>query len=183
MVTTRAGNVIGGGDWAADRIVPDCVRAWSAGQPVAVRSPMSTRPWQHVLEPLSGYLLLGARLLAEQPGISGEAFNVGPDANVNQTVGQLIEAMAARWEGVKWHVPAGSEDAGREAMLLKLSCDKALFHIQWRATLQFPETVAMTVDWYRTWHEGKQDMLAYTRAQIERYGALAAERGLRWAAK
>ena len=123
VATTRAGNVIGGGDWADDRIVPDCIRAWSAGRPVAVRSPQATRPWQHVLEPLSAYLWLGARLFATQPGLSGEAFNFGPDGNVDQTVAQLIEAMAARWPGVSWEVPQGFEQGGHEAKLLKLSCE------------------------------------------------------------
>jgi CDP-glucose 4,6-dehydratase len=182
MAITRAGNVIGGGDWAADRIVPDCIRAWAAGTSVAVRSPQATRPWQHVLEPLSGYLWVGARLLASQEGLNGQAFNFGPDANVDQTVGQLIEAMSLRWPGVRWHVPEGHELSGREAMLLKLSCDKALFHLKWRAALQFSETVEFTVDWYRSWHEGKVPMYDFSRAQIQRYTDLARNRGIVWAA-
>jgi CDP-glucose 4,6-dehydratase len=181
VAVTRAGNVIGGGDWADDRIVPDCIRAWASGRSVVVRSPQATRPWQHVLEPLSGYLWLGARLLAAQPGLSGEAFNFGPDANVNQTVAQLLEAMEKRWPSVAWHVPEGFEQGGHEATLLKLSCDKVLFHLQWLAVLQFNETVEFTVDWYRKWHDGKVDMYEYTRGQIDRYRDLARERGLTWA--
>jgi CDP-glucose 4,6-dehydratase len=181
IATTRAGNVIGGGDWAQDRIVPDCIRAWSQGESVAVRSPQATRPWQHVLEPLSGYLWLGARLLAGQPALNGEAFNFGPDSRVDQTVGQLIEAMAQRWPAVKWHVPAGREQHGREAMLLKLSCDKALFHLSWHAVLDFAETVEFTIDWYRAWHSGNANMQAYTCDQIERFCVLAGERALPWA--
>jgi CDP-glucose 4,6-dehydratase len=180
VATTRAGNVIGGGDWADDRIVPDCVRAWSTGEPVAVRSPQATRPWQHVLEPLSGYLWLGARLWHRQQGLNGEAFNFGPDAHVNQTVGELIGAMAARWPGVRSHVPEGREDAGHEANLLKLSCDKALFHLNWRAVLQFAETVAFTVDWYRSWNARESDLYDYTLAQIEQYSDLARERQMPW---
>jgi CDP-glucose 4,6-dehydratase len=183
MATTRAGNVIGGGDWADDRIVPDCIRAWSSGQPVAVRSPQATRPWQHVLEPLSGYLWLGARLLEGQPGLSGEAFNFGPDANVDQTVAELIEAMATRWPGVRWHVPKGSEQGGHEATLLKLSCDKVLAQLKWRAALQFRETVEFTVDWYRSWHERQLDMYDYSNRQLDRYCDLAVERGLPWASR
>jgi CDP-glucose 4,6-dehydratase len=181
IVTTRAGNVIGGGDWADDRIVPDCMRAWTRGEPVVVRSPQATRPWQHVLEPLSGYLWLGARLMGAQSGLNGEAFNFGPDANVNQTVLQLIDSMSKRWPGVQWRIPEGMAQRGHEATLLKLSCDKALFHLQWRAALLFPETVEFVVDWYRAWHEKGADMLAFTEAQIDRYSALAAQRDISWA--
>ena len=180
IATTRAGNVIGGGDWADDRIVPDCIRAWSGGKTVDVRSPRATRPWQHVLEPLSGYLLLGAELWNSTEGLDGEAFNFGPDAHVNQTVAELLDAMAARWPGVSWHVPEGFEQGGHEAMLLKLSCDKVLFHLDWRAVLQFQETVEFTVDWYRNWYEEKQDVHGYTVAQIERYCQLALERKMVW---
>jgi CDP-glucose 4,6-dehydratase len=181
LAITRAGNVIGGGDWAEDRIVPDCIRAWSKGESVSVRSPQATRPWQHVLEPLSGYLWLGARLWQKAPGLNGEAFNFGPDAGVNQTVGELLDAMGQRWPSVKWGVPEGFEQGGHEAMLLKLSCDKVLFHLKWQAVLQFAETVAMTVDWYRNWHEGREDVYAYTQGQIEQFSQRAAQQGAVWA--
>ena len=180
VAITRAGNVIGGGDWADDRIVPDCIRAWSKGGSVAVRSLQATRPWQHVLEPLSGYLWLGARLWQKSDGLNGEAFNFGPDAHVNQTVAELLDAMAIRWPGVQWQVPKGCEQGGHEAKLLKLSCDKVLFHLKWRAVLQFPETVAFTVDWYRTWHDGQKDIYSYTVGQIERYCQLAKARQEAW---
>jgi CDP-glucose 4,6-dehydratase len=183
MAVTRAGNVIGGGDWAARRIVPDCIRAWSRGESVTVRSPGATRPWQHVLEPLSGYLWLGARLLAGQPTLNGEPFNFGPDGYVNQSVAQLLDAMVQRWPGARWQVAQIPEQGGHEATLLKLSCDKALFHLGWRAVLEFGETVELTVDWYRSWHEQGTDIYDYAREQIERYGGLAARRGLSWAAR
>jgi CDP-glucose 4,6-dehydratase len=183
IATTRAGNVIGGGDWAPDRIVPDCVKAWTAGESVLVRSPHSTRPWQHVLEPLSGYLWLGAKLLNGQPGLDGEAFNFGPDATVNQTVGQLIDAMSKRWPAVRWHVPENLPPQAHEANLLKLSCDKALFHLRWRATMSFEETVEFTVDWYRTWHERPASVPEVAGAQIDRYTALAAARMIDWSLK
>jgi CDP-glucose 4,6-dehydratase len=131
---------------------------------------------------LSGYLWLGARLLADLPRLNGEAFNFGPDANVNQTVAQLIDAMARRWPGVRWQIPQGMAQRGHEATLLKLSCDKALFHLQWRAALLFPETVEFTVDWYRAWHEKRGSMLEFANAQIDRYTALAAQRDIAWAA-
>jgi CDP-glucose 4,6-dehydratase len=174
IAITRAGNVIGGGDWADDRIVPDCVRAWSKGELVAIRSPKSTRPWQHVLEPLSGYLWLGAGLLQGAPGLNGEAFNFGPEAKVNQTVADLLDAMTARWQGTRWEVSQGFENQGHEATLLKLSCDKALSHLKWSATLDFQDTVVFTVDWYRSWHqEGQANMADYTDAQIMDYCTLA----------
>lgn len=180
MATTRAGNVIGGGDWGDDRIVPDCVRAWSKGESVAVRSPQATRPWQHVLEPLSGYLWLGAHLWQKSEGLNGEAFNFGPDSHVNQTVAELLGDMVARWQGMQWDVPEGCEQGGHEATLLKLSCDKALFYLKWRPVLQFSETVAFTVDWYRTWHGSEQDIYNYTVEQIDHYCDLARVRQMSW---
>lgn len=183
VAIARAGNVIGGGDWAEDRIVPDCIRAWSAHQSVEVRSPQATRPWQHVLEPLSGYLSLGAGLWKSMGSLNGEAFNFGPDAHVNQTVAELLDAMIMHWPGVEWHVPEGYEQVGHEATLLKLSCDKVLHYLNWQAVLQFSETVAFTVEWYRTWHERSQDMYAYTVKQIEQYSRLAQVRGMDWVTK
>ncbi len=180
IAITRAGNVIGGGDWADDRIVPDCIRAWSMGKPVTVRSPQATRPWQHVLEPLSGYLWLGAQLLQHHDLLNGESFNFGPDANVNQTVAELLDAMAFRWPSAQWQIPKGCEDGGHEAQLLKLSCDKALFHLDWQAVMGFQETVSFTIDWYRSWHQREQDMFIYSVDQIEQYCQLAKERGAAW---
>ena len=177
--TTRAGNVIGGGDWADDRIVPDCIRAWSTGGSVEVRSPRSTRPWQHVLEPLSGYLWLGARMLSD-PSLDGEAFNFGPGDQQDKTVADLLESMAGRWPGANWDI-AAADQVGREAVLLKLSCDKALHRLDWRAVLQFPETVSLTIDWYRTWHERDEDLHQFTTDQIEHYTRLARSAGLAWA--
>lgn len=177
---TRAGNVIGGGDWAADRIVPDCMRAWSSGETVSVRSPKATRPWQHVLEPLSGYLLLGAGLYSKRPSLHCEAFNFGPDAKVNQTVEQLISSMQHNWSNAKWVVPEGCEQGGHEANLLKLSCDKALSHLNWGATLSFSETVALTVDWYLNWNLDKRDIFSFTSDQIDDYCDLAAKRDSAW---
>lgn len=180
VAITRAGNVIGGGDWAANRIVPDCIRAWSRGEPVAARNPQATRPWEHVLEPLSGYLCLGAGLWRKLDGLNGEAFNFGPPVHVNQTVLDLLHAMAVRWPEAQVKVPESSRPGGREATLLKLSCDKVLARLNWLAVLQFHETVALTVDWYRAWHEGRHDLPAYTIAQIEYYCQLAHRKGGGW---
>ena len=178
--TTRAGNVIGGGDWASDRIVPDCIRAWSTGESETVRSPRATRPWQHVLEPLSGYLWLGAHLL-DDGTLDGEAFNFGPGTAQDETVADLIESMTRRWQGARWEVAPGSESAGREASLLKLSCDKALRQLDWQAVLPFAETVELTIDWYRAWHVAEDDLRDLTLSQIDRYTESAARAGLSWA--
>ena len=182
IATTRAGNVIGGGDWALDRIVPDSMRAWSKGSPVTVRNPSATRPWQHVLEPLSGYLWLGAKLWTQDKHVVGESYNFGPNPNVDRTVGQLLDAMSGRWPGARWQVSDEGDRNEREATLLKLCCDKALYYLNWRAVLELPETLEFTVDWYRAYYEDGSGMPELTSAQIERYSSLAHERGLAWAA-
>ncbi len=176
----RAGNVIGGGDWADDRIVPDCMRAWSDGREVALRNPMATRPWQHVLEPLSGYLTLAAAL-HDQPALHGEPFNFGPPAAQNQTVLELVEGRGKHWDKVRWAKGSLSHNGPYEAGLLKLNCDKAQQHLHWRAVLGFEETVRLTAEWYRAYYEGYQDIGAVTRAQIQAYSSAAAEVGLVWA--
>ncbi len=181
--TARAGNVIGGGDWAADRIVPDCIRAWSSQEAVSVRRPGSTRPWQHVLEPLSGYLWLGAKLWSDPGDLDGEAFNFGPAPQQDMTVADLLEAMAERWPGATWQVPEGGEGTGKEATLLRLSCDKALRQLDWRAVMQFPSTVALTTDWYRAWQDGKADLHDFTVGQIEQYIDIARAAGVSWSCK
>jgi CDP-glucose 4,6-dehydratase len=183
IVTTRAGNVIGGGDWSADRIVPDAVRAWADGQPVSIRHPKATRPWQFVLEPLSGYLWVGRALLARDERVMGGAYNFGPDPNVNESVEGLLGRMAQRWPGATWRVDEGGNHEAPEARLLKLSCDKALSHLGWRAVLSVQEAVAYTVDWYRCFYTGTgRSMFDVTTAQIREYSARAREAGLAWAA-
>ena len=184
--TTRAGNVIGGGDWAQDRIVPDCARAWAAGEPVRIRSPLATRPWQHVLEPLSGYLWLGAYLLGARRGpfpVRGEAYNFGPAADVNNTVAEVVEALAAFWPGFRSEMDTGGQAGMKECTLLKLCCDKALAHLGWRATLTFAETIRHTAEWYREFYAARTSpaaVLALTLSQIADYAATAGERGMAW---
>ena len=182
---TRAGNVIGGGDWAVDRIVPDCMSAWSQEERVDIRSPWATRPWQHVLEPLSGYLLLGANL-AQGADCHGEAYNFGPPAHQNHSVNELIDEMAKHWERVRWNDISQDQEHLHEECLLKLNCDKALFDLNWQPTLQFEETVKMTVQWYKNYYQNyKQDnaysIYDFTVSQIEEYSQLAKQRGMLWA--
>ncbi|MDR0816563.1 MAG: CDP-glucose 4,6-dehydratase [Desulfovibrio sp.] len=186
--TTRAGNVIGGGDWALDRIVPDCARAWTAGQPAVIRSPAATRPWQLVLEPLSGYLWLGARLLDNHGNpstVHGQAYNFGPAADVNNTVSEVAQALKRHWPGFAVQMDATGQPGGRESTLLKLCCDKALAHLNWKATLGFEETVRHTAEWYQYFYRGEggkkpRNMLNFTLGQIAAYVNAAEQRGQIW---
>ena len=200
--TVRAGNVIGGGDWAMNRIVPDCARAYAAGRPVLIRSPWATRPWQHVLEPLSGYLWLGACLLAESMGhrlsampCNRESFNFGPPADVNATVEEVVETLAGYWPGFTHSSERNTQPDKMESTLLKLCCDKALAHLNWRPTLFLEESIAFTAEWYREYYnlrstteqpgqnggQGKEALMhTFTIRQIVRYAEKAAEEGLIW---
>jgi len=178
--TARSGNVIGGGDWAADRIVPDCIRAWSTRETVSVRQPESTRPWQHVLEPLSGYLWLGASMINDQDDLDGEPFNFGPDPRQDMTVADLLKAMAPQWPGATWQITNETASAGREASHIRLSCDKALRRLDWYAVMPFPRAVALTLDWYRAWHDGGVNLHDVTANQINQYTDMARAAGVAW---
>ncbi|MFN9644514.1 MAG: CDP-glucose 4,6-dehydratase [Cyanobacteriota bacterium] len=150
IATARAGNVIGGGDWAEDRIVPDAVRALAAGQPIAVRNPAATRPWQHVLEPLAGYLRLAEALEMESTPPC-QAFNFGPTLESNRAVRQLVEKILGHWPG-RW-VDGGDPAAPHEAGLLHLQIDQAHHRLNWSPRWDFATTVERTVWWYRRVHE------------------------------
>lgn len=177
----RAGNVIGGGDWAEDRIVPDCVRAWSQGEAVQLRNPLATRPWQHVLEPLSGYLAFAMALHAEAR-LHGEPFNFGPPADQNHSVGALVTAMAKHWERVRWEDVSSRYGGPHESGLLKLNCEKALHHLRWRAIWSFETTVCETTRWYRQYYRTPQISIAeLSLQQISSYVAHAREEGMLWA--
>ena len=180
IASARAGNVIGGGDWSQDRIIPDCVKAWSEGKTVELRKPHATRPWQHVLEPLSGYLRLAIEL-KNQSTVHGEAFNFGPPAKQNQSVLELVEAMALYWNQVKWEDVSSSENGPYESGLLKLNCDKALSFLNWNAVMGFEDTVRMTAEWYSNFYNNPIDISNTTNNQIEEYINLAVLEGLDWA--
>lgn len=174
----RAGNVIGGGDWAQDRIVVDCVRAWSEGKSVEIRSPEATRPWQHVLEPLSGYLNLGA-LLYMSNKLDGEAFNFGPRAEQNRTVLELLTELSKDWDIAQaYHVT--DNIPFHEAGLLKLICDKSLFYLKWQATLNYHQTVDFTSKWYYSFYKKDTDMYLVTMNQIKEYEEYAKQQVLAW---
>ena len=177
----RAGNVIGGGDWAEDRIVPDCMRAWSQGEMVSLRNSMATRPWQHVLEPLSGYLNL-AISLKESSALHGQPFNFGPPAQQNHSVGELVSAITDHWDQVRWEDVSAQYGGPYESGLLKLNCDKALHHLHWHAVWGFEETVRETALWYRRYYEHPTQSIAdFSFGQIASYVKTAQEQGLAWA--
>ena len=154
IATARAGNVIGGGDWASDRIVPDAIRAISNGKTINVRNPYATRPWQHVLEPLSGYLLLAKHLASkgDHESIYTGAFNFGPKLEGNRTVQNLVTEMIDNWSGA-WRDASNPSEA-HEARRLHLQIDKAHHRLGWCPRWDFKTTVKRTVNWYKTAHEG-----------------------------
>lgn len=177
IASARAGNVIGGGDWAADRIVPDCIRALQKQQVIPVRNKIATRPWQHVLEPLSGYLWLATRLAAAPPADEkfASAFNFGPNLEANRTVRDLVLEVLKHWPG-KW-VDKSNPRAVHEAGRLNLATDKAFHLLGWQPVWGFPEAVSQTVGWYRSAAAIKQ----LTQQQIDTYGQAARARGILWA--
>lgn len=178
----RAGNVIGGGDWAKDRIVVDCVKAFSQDKTVEIRCPQSTRPWQHVLEPLSGYLTLGWSLY-EDKSPNGEPYNFGPRAEQTKTVFELTQDLAERW-GLDKNRAAKITDniPFKEASLLKLNCDKALAYLNWHSTLHYEQCVSVIADWYRAYYiEYEVDMFGLTERQIAYYMSEAVKENLVWA--
>lgn len=175
VASARAGNVIGGGDWAEDRIVPDSIRALQRGESIAVRNPHATRPWQHVLEPLSGYLWLAARLSLNPA--TPKALNFGPDPECNRCVQDLVTEILRNWPGA-WS-DASDPRALHEAKLLSLCIDKARSLLAWRPVWGFSETLAETVRWYREVSLGASSV-DLTRAQIEMYIRAARGLGLPW---
>ncbi|MDR1533704.1 MAG: CDP-glucose 4,6-dehydratase [Planctomycetota bacterium] len=163
LATARAGNVIGGGDWSPDRLLPDCVRAINAGLPVEIRNPEATRPWQHVLEPLSGYLLLG-KLLFENGSRFAEGFNFGPDTTSVLKVAEMA-AKVVEYYG-RGEVVAHRRDDLHEDAMLSLDIAKAEKVLGWRPTLSGKEAIRRTVDWYKMFYAGEADMAKFTLEQI-----------------
>lgn len=183
IAVARAGNVIGGGDWAKDRIVVDCVQAWSRGASVDIRCPQATRPWQHVLEPLSGYLTLGFFLFNNEK-LHGEAFNFGPRSEQNVTVLNLLHDLALELDMIRPEKAYQIIDdiPFNEAGLLKLNCDKALHYLKWHSVLTYKQTVKYVGDWYSAYYlSAGEVMLDKTNAQISNYEDLATVEQMEWA--
>jgi CDP-glucose 4,6-dehydratase len=179
LASARAGNVIGGGDWALDRLVPDCIRSLQRGDPIPVRNRRATRPWQHVLDPLSGYLWLAARLSAADSPHVASAFNFGPDPASNQPVSALVEEVLKHWPG-RWE-DRSEPGAAHEAALLSLAIDKAHRLLDWKPGWDFATAVENTVQWYRFVAEDAASAGTHTRRQIARYEARAQALKLAWA--
>lgn len=187
LASARAGNVIGGGDWALDRIVPDAIRSLMHGEVIPVRNPAATRPWQHVLEPLSGYLWLASRLLEVSSSPQSDtvraltsAFNFGPELSSNQSVRHLVEEILKHWPGT-WS-DRSTPNALHEATLLNLSHEKAIQQLGWKPVWDFSTTIARTVDWYHHNTVTAADTIKLTTDDITAYTTAARTRGLPWAA-
>ena len=166
IASVRAGNVIGGGDWSPDRLIPDCVRALRMGRPVTLRYPDAVRPWQHVLEPLSGYLAM-AQALVETPGTSPRAVNFGPDPASFCRVHEVVDAFSARFDGKPgWERDRAVHPA--EAGALTLSSKLAERSLEWRPILCIEDALSWTADWYRA-HAMGENMLTASQAQIAHY--------------
>jgi CDP-glucose 4,6-dehydratase len=175
LASARAGNVIGGGDWATDRLVPDLVRAAAAGETVTIRNPLATRPWQHVLEPLSGYLTLGWQLLEKKVEYA-DGWNFGPDPESNGSVGEVVDAASRLWPAI---TPSHGSfpDEHHEANLLMLDCSKANKLLKWRPVWAFDETLEKTIGWYRAYYENHQ---VRTQEHLQDYIRDAREKKLIW---
>ncbi len=162
---SRAGNVIGGGDWSKDRTFPDCIKAWSKGKQVIIRNPKSTRPWQHVLEVIYGYLVLAINLKKNKK-LNGEAFNFGPKNSQDKNVISLLKEIKTNWNSVKWKIKKNK--TFKESTLLKLNSLKSRKKLRWSNKLTFEETIKLTIDWYKKYYS-KGDILNYTISQIQNY--------------
>ena len=178
LASARAGNVIGGGDWAKDRIVPDCIRAIRSDTPITVRNKTATRPWQHVLEPLSGYLWLGAQLESSPDKCFQGAFNFGPDTASNRTVAELVTELITHTGG-QW-IDVSDSNALHEASKLNLAIDKAFHILKWQPVWDFKKTIEATAVWYFKESSGKS-IADFTQAQIMDYQTSAAKKSIPWA--
>lgn len=183
MATGRAGNVIGGGDYGEDRIVPDAVRAYEAGQSLVLRRPSATRPWQHVLEPVGGYLALGQKLLAGPRTESLQVYNFGPDFEAEKSVQELVDAWLHAWPDA-FPVQVAAQPTYGEAARLSLDHSRAVRELGWKPVWDFQATVRKTAEWYRLRHHQKVDdtaMVDFTRQQIASFTNDACAAGVAWA--
>ena len=170
LATVRAGNVIGGGDWAVDRLIPDIIRAILAGTPVDIRNPASVRPWQHVLEPLSGYLTLAAKLLQPDGARFADGWNFGPNPDAFCNVETVARGLCTAWGNGTPELQLGKAPAGpHEAVMLTLDSSKAHQQLQWHPRLKSDQAIAMTAEWYRGFAGGDADLRALTENQIATY--------------
>ena len=183
LAVARAGNVIGGGDWAKDRIVADAILAWNKEEKVEIRSPKATRPWQHVLEPLSGYLNLGMKL-HESKILNGECFNFGPMTGEDKTVKRLLTDLSKYWDFSKNNeaISINENKNFHEATLLKLNCEKSLALLNWHSSLDYKDTIKFICEWYSSYYKKNADMNEITTNQILNYQSIAKLKFLKWTA-
>ena len=173
----RAGNVIGGGDWSEDRLIPDCIKSWSKNKKVLIRNPRSTRPWQHVLEAVWGYLLLASNL-KQNKKLHGEPFNFGPNNTNNYDVIHTVKLMKKYWSKISWKIAKNSKKRFYESNLLKLNCNKARVNLKWKCILSFKETINMVVSWYKNYYLKLEKVESITFNQIKEYEKLLKERSI-----
>lgn len=169
IASARAGNVLGGGDWARDRIAVDLAKGFAAGEPVSLRNPHALRPWQHVLEPLSGYLLLAARLSGDDAERYCDAWNFGPSPTQAASVGTLARVFASAWGEGATVIEAPDPHAPKEAAVLKMTIDKAVAELAWTPCWHFPQTIERTVDWYRRFLTLGEDARALCEEDLDAY--------------
>ena len=179
IASVRAGNVIGGGDWSKDRIIPDIIKGWFQSKTIFLRNPSATRPWQHVLEPLSGYLSLAEKMYNNKNFI-GEAYNFGPSDNQINTVTNVVGLIKKYLPKKSLSIRNGTKN-NKEHHLLKLNCDKALSKLKWRSTLDFNETIDLTINWYLLYYKNPKKTYDITTSQINLYTKLAFDRKIHWA--
>ncbi|MCK5343484.1 MAG: CDP-glucose 4,6-dehydratase [Candidatus Heimdallarchaeota archaeon] len=179
IASARAGNVVGGGDWAKDRIIPDCIRALTEQLPVEIRNPHAIRPWQHVLEPIAGYLWLGL-LLRKNTGKYTSAWNFCPNKDQNIAVNDLVDFLIQFWGEGSWKPAKDADLQPEEAHYLKLDCTKAHHELHWHGLLNIEETIKMTISWYRCYYDQLTDIYDFCLKQIEQYISIAQERKIKW---
>lgn len=170
IATCRAGNVIGGGDSNKNRIIPDCVKSWAVKKKPVLRSPYSTRPWQHVLEPIYGYIILSLKLMKDKK-LNGQSFNFGPNNHKDIMVKDLVNKFAKYWKKVSWRMLKGHKPL-HEANLLKLNCSKAKNLIGWKSILKISQIIKLTTDWYKLSINNKKHLLDLTKKQILFYNSI-----------
>ena len=171
----RAGNVIGGGDWSEGRLIPDCVKSWSKNKKVLIRNPKSTRPWQHVLESVGGYLLLASNLKKNKK-LHGEAFNFGPSSAKNYNVIFLVRSIRKYWNKVSWKIERRNKKNFFESNLLKLNSNKAKTILKWKCILTFKETISLVANWYKKYYLKPKQMQEISFNQIKEYEKLLMKR-------
>jgi CDP-glucose 4,6-dehydratase len=174
----RAGNVIGGGDWSPNRLIPDCIRSWSQRKKVLIRNPNSTRPWQNVLEAIYGYIILAINL-NKNPSLHGEAFNFGPANDQNYKVISVVRLMKKYWKNISWKLYKNNNEIFKESSLLKLNSQKAKKNLKWKSILTFKENIYLVINWYKNFYLKPNEAYKLTSSQIAFYQKILRKRSIK----